>query len=88
MALKCIHDTALTLLMLARIRLNGLQKISEIWRYIMDRIIKFLRDEEGANAIEYALIAAGIAVVIALALTPIGARITVIFGNILTALGG
>lgn len=49
---------------------------------------KFLRDEEGATAIEYALIAAGIAVVIALALTPIGTRIGVIFGNILTALGG
>ena len=54
----------------------------------MDRITKFLRDEEGASAIEYALIAGLIAVVIAVALSPIGARIAVIFGNILTALGG
>lgn len=54
----------------------------------MDRFVKFLRDEEGATAIEYALIAALIAVVIATALSPIGARIAVIFGNILKALGG
>ncbi len=49
---------------------------------------KFPRHEKGATAIEYALIAAGIAVVIALALSPIGTRIAAIFGQILTALGG
>ncbi len=54
----------------------------------MNRFLKFLRDEEGATAIEYALIAALIAVVIATALSPIGERIKVLFGNILTALGG
>jgi pilus assembly protein Flp/PilA len=54
----------------------------------MDRLVKFLRDEEGATAIEYALIAALIAVVIAVALSPIGTRIAAIFGQILTALGG
>jgi pilus assembly protein Flp/PilA len=54
----------------------------------MNRIIKFLRDEEGATAIEYALIAALIAVVIAAALSPIGTRIAAIFGDIYTKLGG
>ncbi len=54
----------------------------------MDCLKKFLRDEEGATAIEYALIATLIAVVIAVALSPIGTRISVIFGQILTALGG
>ncbi len=54
----------------------------------MDRFIKFLRDEEGATAIEYALIAALIAVVIAAALSPIGTQIQTIFGNILAKLQG
>jgi pilus assembly protein Flp/PilA len=54
----------------------------------MDRFIKFLRDEEGATAIEYALIAGLIAALLAVVLTDIGERIVVIFGNILTALGG
>ncbi len=52
----------------------------------MDRFIKFLRDEEGATAIEYALIAGLIAVALALALTPLGGYITTIFGKIGTAL--
>lgn len=52
----------------------------------MDRIKKFLRDEEGATAIEYALIAALIAVVIAVTLTPLGAKIAAIFANITATL--
>lgn len=54
----------------------------------MDRLIKFLRDEEGATAIEYALIAALIAVVIVLSLTNLGQQLVVIFNKITTALGG
>ncbi len=54
----------------------------------MDRFIKFLRDEEGATAIEYALIAALIAVVIAAALSPIGTQIKAIFDEILLKLKG
>lgn len=52
----------------------------------MNRLLKFLRDEEGATAIEYALIAALIAVVIAVALSPLGAKIAAIFTSITATL--
>jgi pilus assembly protein Flp/PilA len=48
----------------------------------MDRFIKFLRDEEGATAIEYALIAGLIAVAIAVVLSPIGDKLVLIFKDI------
>jgi len=48
----------------------------------MNRFKQFLRDEEGATAIEYALIAALIAVVIAAALGPLGEQIAAIFTSI------
>lgn len=51
-------------------------------------IRRFIRDEEAATAIEYALIAGLIGVVIATALTPIGTQIKTILESILTALGG
>ncbi len=52
----------------------------------MERFIKFLRDEEGATAIEYALIAALIAVVIAVALGPLGLKIKALFESITASL--
>jgi pilus assembly protein Flp/PilA len=52
----------------------------------MNRFNKFLRDEEGATAIEYALIAALIAVVIAVALSPLGTKIAAIFTGITSTL--
>lgn len=48
----------------------------------MDRLTGFLRDEEGATAIEYALIAALIAIVIAAALTPLGTKLKALFDSI------
>jgi len=58
----------------------------------MNRIHNFLRDEEGATAIEYALIAALIAVVIAVALGPLGTTIAGIFtyieAQLSAAMGG
>ncbi len=58
----------------------------------MNRFIEFLREEDGATAIEYALIAALIAVVIAVALTPLGQTIRDLFYSIgatlTTATGG
>lgn len=48
----------------------------------MIRIVNFLRDEEGASAIEYALIAGLIAVVIVGALTTLGTDISTLFGTI------
>lgn len=52
----------------------------------MNRFKKFFRDEEGATAIEYALIAALIAVVIAVALSPLGTKIAAVFTNIASKL--
>lgn len=49
-------------------------------------IEQFVRDEEGATAIEYGLIAGLIAVVIILAVTNVGARVRGVFDAIAAAL--
>ena len=54
----------------------------QITRFIQ----KFVRDEEGVTAIEYGLIAALIAVVIIASVTLVGSKLTLVFGNIATAL--
>lgn len=54
---------------------------------IQSIVRKFIRDEEGASAIEYALLAFMVAVVVALFVTPVSNAITVIFNKILTGLG-
>ena len=51
-------------------------------------IMRFLRDEEGASAIEYALIAAMVAVVLVAFVTPISGAVRTIFTNISNALTG
>ena len=45
-------------------------------------IKKFLRSEAGATAIEYGLIAAGIAVAIAVVVFALGSKLNTLFGNI------
>lgn len=50
------------------------------------QIKKFLRDEEGATAVEYGLIAALIAVVILGAVTNVGEQLEIVFKSILEAL--
>jgi pilus assembly protein Flp/PilA len=55
----------------------------------LNRTIRgFLRDEHGASAIEYALIAAGIAVTIVTAVTSLGDRVREMYETIGTAMGG
>ena len=52
-------------------------------------IIKFLRDEEGATAIEYGIIAGMMAVVLAAVFTPggtLGVALTAVFARITAAL--
>lgn len=51
-----------------------------------DQIIKFWRDEEGATAIEYGLIAGLIGVALVAALTTLGGNLTTLFENIGKAL--
>jgi pilus assembly protein Flp/PilA len=47
---------------------------------------RFVRDEPGATAIEYALIAAGISVVIVAAVQAVGGSLNTIFTNVAAAL--
>ena len=48
----------------------------------------FLRNEDGATAIEYGLIAAGISVVIVVAVQAVGTNLNTTFTSVSTALGG
>lgn len=50
-------------------------------------IARFLKDESGATAIEYGLIAAGIAVVIIAAVTAVGSNLTSTFSTAASAVG-
>lgn len=52
------------------------------------KAVKFLRDEEGATAVEYGLIAALIAVAVMVTVKALGLQLNTIFGNILKAIGG
>jgi pilus assembly protein Flp/PilA len=48
----------------------------------MKRVAKFLKDESGATAIEYGLIAAGIAVAIVTFVTTVGTNLTTTFTKV------
>jgi pilus assembly protein Flp/PilA len=52
----------------------------------MSKLVKFLRDESGATAIEYGLIAAGISVAIIAAVQGLGTNLNTTFGSVQTAL--
>lgn len=53
----------------------------------MSRIRRFIRDETAATSIEYALIAAGISIVIVAAVNAIGGSLNTTFTQVSTALG-
>jgi pilus assembly protein Flp/PilA len=52
----------------------------------MSKVVLFLKDESGATAIEYGLIAAGISVVIVASVNTIGSKLNASFQYILTQL--
>jgi len=54
----------------------------------MKFVKSFLKNESGATAIEYGLIAAGIAVVIIGAVKALGSTLDGVFSNINTEIGG
>ena len=56
--------------------------------YIKSALVNFMRDEEGASAIEYALIAAMVAVALVAFITPIRTAVANIFTQIQNALTG
>jgi pilus assembly protein Flp/PilA len=51
----------------------------------MSTIARFLRDESGATAIEYSLIAAGIAIVIVTVVKGLGSKVNTTFTSVQTA---
>jgi pilus assembly protein Flp/PilA len=53
----------------------------------MKTLVKFAKDESGATAIEYGLIAAGISVAIIGVVTSLGTQLKTTFTSISTALG-
>jgi len=48
----------------------------------MSKLIRFIRDESGATAIEYGLIAAGISVAIIVTVNALGTKLSTTFGNV------
>jgi pilus assembly protein Flp/PilA len=52
----------------------------------MKTLVKFLKDESGATAIEYGLIAAGIAIAIITAVQGVGTQLSTNFGTISSSL--
>ena len=54
----------------------------------MSKIVAFLKNESGATAIEYGLIAAGISVAIIGTVTTLGSRLTTTFSSVSSALSG
>ncbi len=48
--------------------------------------LRFLRDDCGATAIEYAVIASGIAVAIAATIVTLGSSVTSMYSSVLTAM--
>ncbi|TDV65842.1 Flp family type IVb pilin [Pseudomonas sp. LP_7_YM] len=56
--------------------------------YLSVLIRRFIKDEEAASAIEYAIVASMVALIAILFLTNIGVRIRAMFNAILTGLGG
>ena len=52
----------------------------------MSRVLAFLKDESGATAIEYGLIAAGIAIAIITAVQGVGTKLSGNFATISTSL--
>jgi len=53
---------------------------------VRDTLVRFWRGKSGATAIEYAMIAAGIALAIVASVTQLGATVETLFSNVLTAL--
>jgi pilus assembly protein Flp/PilA len=63
-----------------------LSSISSAQHPIVSRIRRFLRDESAATAIEYAIIASGVAVAIAATVMNLGSAVTGLYSNVAAAM--
>ena len=66
---------------------GGLQSSEGKEVSIMERIRRFLKEEEGVTMLEYALIAALVGVAAILALTNLGTKLSSTFSNVATQVG-
>lgn len=57
-----------------------------MWRFYMKTLVTLFKDENGATAIEYGLIAALISVAAIGAMSALGTQLSTLFGNIKTNL--
>jgi pilus assembly protein Flp/PilA len=81
--------------MLTKIRSAGLSHSSTLYPTLPDTsaedcmsiLLRFWRDEAAATAIEYAIIAVGVSVVIVAAVNGIGTSVKGLFTNVSTSLG-
>ena len=65
----------------------NLAMLNRARRAISEKCVRhFLRDESGATAIEYAIIASGIAVAIAATIVSLGSGVKGMYSNVLTAM--
>ncbi|HEY8608153.1 MAG TPA: Flp family type IVb pilin [Noviherbaspirillum sp.] len=60
---------------------------SNIWSGFKRGVMQFMRDEEGAAAVEYGLLAALIAVVVVVAVSAVGSQVCQAFKTIAERLG-
>jgi pilus assembly protein Flp/PilA len=58
----------------------------EEWHHMKQSLLKFLNDESGATAIEYGLIAAGIALAIIAAVNGLGSNLNTVFSSVNSSL--
>jgi pilus assembly protein Flp/PilA len=56
------------------------------WETVMSKLMRFFRDESGATAIEYGLIAAGISVAIIAVVQGLGTKLNTTFTSVSSAL--
>ncbi|PCR96481.1 Flp family type IVb pilin [Pseudomonas sp. FW215-R2] len=56
--------------------------------YLAARVRLFLKSDEGASAIEYAIVVAMVAVVVVVFVSPMGTKVYNIFSTIMTSLNG
>jgi len=60
--------------------------MSFIFRFVLNETSRFVRNDEGATAIEYGLIAAGISVAIIATVQGLGTKLTSTFTSVSNAL--
>jgi pilus assembly protein Flp/PilA len=83
---KLIHQINHVERAIAQVPLRGDRRSTAEEQSMQTHIMRFIRDESGATAIEYGLIAAGIAVAIIATVQALGSNLNSTFTSVSTAL--